>query len=235
MRKEYTFFPSLDENSNQQIIFIHGLLGGQGDFLDYINHFRSTSSLILFSLPGHDRNYIKTLNEDLNDWVLNIINFISDKSKDTVFITHSLGSSLINDRIIYENKNIKNIFHIAPLVFSNLFLEKGKELPLTQRVELMIDNNLISPKRIHTHEKINKGNFLKYYNHFSEYLFSINYPFTFNKSPKVKILWGSKDNYIKPASNIIVDKIINGGDHNCHISHFKEVIKFIDENTSGFK
>ena len=94
----------------------------------------------------------------------------------------------------------------------------------------MIDNNLVSPKRIYSHEKINKGNFLKYYNGFSEYLFSIKYPFTFNKNSKVKILWGSKDDYIKPASNVIVDKTIKGGNHNCHISHCEEVIKFIDEN-----
>lgn len=229
MRNEYTFLPSININSNQQIIFIHGLLGGQGDFINYINHFRATASIFLFSLPGHDRNYIKSLNEDLNDWILNIVDRTIDKSKETIFITHSLGSSLINEHIISKNKNVKYIFHIAPLVFSDLFLSKEENLSLAQRVKIMINNNLVSSKRMHAHEKINKGNFIKYYSSFSEYLFSENYPYKFKKNQKIKILWGSRDSYIKPVSNKIVDKTIIGGEHNCHISHYKEVIKFVDE------
>lgn len=228
MQKEYTFLPSLNDESKLQIVFIHGLLGSQGDFLEYIKYYRKTASIILISLPGHDRNYIKNLDLDINVWILDVINKSLDPFKDTIFVTHSLSSSLLSDQNIFKYKNIKYVFHIAPIVFSNFFLNKNINLSLNQRLEIMIQNQLVIPKRIDSHEKINKGNFLKFYDQYSNYLFSENYKFSYSKISNIKILWGSDDNYIQPRDYKDIDKIINGGGHNCHISHHEEIVDFIN-------
>lgn len=223
----YSYFKARSNKSKKNFVLLHGFGGGQGDYLFYISKLRDFGNVYLLSLPGHDKNILSV---DRKSYAISDINheFFPTKSSNIIFVAHSIASIFFSESFLNEYKSmIDKVFLISPVSFSSFVSSlndySNSLSPLMQRIESNLDNF----PSFKTLEKINKGRFLNIYKGlFKEFLLNFKEN-NYQKSSKVKIIWGDDDELIRPSSYDLVDLRLAGCGHNCHIQSPSHIINFI--------
>lgn len=209
---------SLTGKSKKNIFLIHGLTGSPGEFLPYLDKLTPHGNVHLISLPGHGKLPFKKKENYSLDYLINSFQyFLKDyKKNEMIFICHSLGGFLLNNKIFSMTKKEDKFFFISPVVSEKL----------NQKFIGKIINTISKETKRFNLKNTTKEDLREYYQELTNKIYYSSFDYSSQKSKtdsRILSIVGLKDELIVNKENHL---ILNGG-HNLHIENPENILSII--------